>query len=154
MTHCRHLVWASKLANLRLCSLPPTMEAFQENLLHAHLQVAHWHAPLKGVVPGRLIMSINAFTHEMWVSKQLMHQGKFWNLLDVIVHLRGHAMEVTVITWVGTFHTPSFVLLASLVMLATTPAVCEVIMMTQKRNKITKYVIYYKSLLNLSPTTQ
>ena len=45
--------------------MPPTMEAFQEDVLHAHLQVAHWQALLKGVVPGRLIMSINALTHEI-----------------------------------------------------------------------------------------
>ena len=44
MTHCRQLVWAQKTSKSssapKLCSLPPTTEAFQENVVRAHLQVA------------------------------------------------------------------------------------------------------------------
>lgn len=46
MTEARHKVWKAKLSHNpvapRLKSLPPTNEAFQENVMRAHLQVAAW----------------------------------------------------------------------------------------------------------------
>ena len=56
MTECRQLVWAQKtsksLSAPKLCSLPPTSEAFKENLLRAHLQVVQWQAALTGESPA------------------------------------------------------------------------------------------------------
>ena len=55
MTHCRQLVWAQKTGKSssapKLCSLPQTTEAFQENVLRAHLQVTQWRAALTGLAP-------------------------------------------------------------------------------------------------------
>ena len=56
MTECRHRVWAQRTGKSssapKLCSLPPTSEAFHENVLRAHLQVATWHAALLGEPPA------------------------------------------------------------------------------------------------------
>ena len=56
MTECRQLVLAQKtgkyLSAPKLCSLPPTSEAFKENLPRAHLQVAQWRAALNGESPA------------------------------------------------------------------------------------------------------
>ena len=55
MTECRQRVWAQKTGKSssapKLCSLPPTTEAFHENVLRAHLQVATWRASLHGKPP-------------------------------------------------------------------------------------------------------
>ena len=45
-------------AALKLCSLPPTTEAFTENVKRAHLQAAHWKASIERTVPP-----IDALTH-------------------------------------------------------------------------------------------
>ena len=56
MTECRQHVWAQKTGKTssapKLCSLPPTTEAFHENILRAHLQVATWRAALSGEPPA------------------------------------------------------------------------------------------------------
>ena len=51
MTECRQKQWATKTGNAKtaapkLCSLPPTTEAFHQNALRAHFQVSHWLAAL------------------------------------------------------------------------------------------------------------
>ena len=38
-------------ASLKLCSLPPTTEAFTENVKRAHLYATHWKASIEGTVP-------------------------------------------------------------------------------------------------------
>ncbi|KAG0729109.1 hypothetical protein GWK47_031017 [Chionoecetes opilio] len=56
MTECRQHVWAQKTGKTssapKLCSLPPTTEAFHENVLRAHLQMATWRAALSGDPPA------------------------------------------------------------------------------------------------------
>lgn len=56
MTECRQHVWAQKTGKSssapKLCSLTPTTEAFHENVLRAHLQVANWRATLLGEPPS------------------------------------------------------------------------------------------------------
>eukprot|EP00745_Piridium_sociabile_P037812 TRINITY_DN68984_c0_g1_i6.p1 TRINITY_DN68984_c0_g1~~TRINITY_DN68984_c0_g1_i6.p1 ORF type:complete len:1121 (+),score=248.01 TRINITY_DN68984_c0_g1_i6:81-3443(+) len=56
MTECRQHVWAQKTGKSssapKLWSLPPTTEAFHENVLRAHLQVANWRATLLGEPPS------------------------------------------------------------------------------------------------------
>ena len=48
MTECRQWLWAQKTAKSynapKLCSLPPTTEAFMQNAKRAHFQVAQWYA--------------------------------------------------------------------------------------------------------------
>ena len=49
-------LWAKKTAKScgapKLCSLPPTTEAFMQNLKRAHLQVAQWYAALESDPPA------------------------------------------------------------------------------------------------------
>ena len=52
MTQCRQQQWALKTGKCRtsapkLCTLPPTTEAFHQHTLRAHIQVAHWYASLE-----------------------------------------------------------------------------------------------------------
>ena len=61
MSEARIKMWRKKTdigAALKLCSLPPTTEAFTENVKRAHLQAAHWKASIEGTVPH-----IYALTH-------------------------------------------------------------------------------------------
>ena len=55
MTECRERLWAQKTGKSavvpKLCSLPPTNEAFEQNVRRAHLQVAHWYSALSGDPP-------------------------------------------------------------------------------------------------------
>ena len=55
MSECRKRLWAQKTAKScgapKLCSLPPTTEAFMQNLKRAHLQVAQWYAALESDPP-------------------------------------------------------------------------------------------------------
>ena len=57
MTECRQKLWAQRTGKSssvpKLCSLPPTTEAFHENVLRAHLQVATWYASLLGEPPAQ-----------------------------------------------------------------------------------------------------
>ena len=51
MTECRVKMWRSKTgksgaSSVKLCSIPPTTEAFTENVHRCHLQVAIWKAAL------------------------------------------------------------------------------------------------------------
>ena len=51
MTECRVKLWElktgkSRASSPKLCSLPPTSEAFQENVYRYHLQVAIWKVAL------------------------------------------------------------------------------------------------------------
>ena len=51
MTECRVKMWLSKPrksceSSVKLCSIPPTTEAFTENVHRCHLQVAIWKAAL------------------------------------------------------------------------------------------------------------
>ena len=51
MTECRQRLWGVKTGKAtssasKLCTLPPTTEAFQLNALRAHLQVAQWNATM------------------------------------------------------------------------------------------------------------
>ena len=51
MTECRVIMWRSKTgksgaSSVKLCSIPPTTEAFTENVHRCHLQVAVWKAAL------------------------------------------------------------------------------------------------------------
>ena len=51
MTECRQKLWGIKTGKAtscapKLCTLPPTTEAFHINVLRAHLQLAHWYAAL------------------------------------------------------------------------------------------------------------
>ena len=51
MTECRQKQWAIKTGKSissapKLCSLPPTTEAFTLNVLRAHFQLCHWYAAL------------------------------------------------------------------------------------------------------------
>ena len=51
MTECRVKMWRSKseksgASSVKLCSIPPTTEAFTENVHGCHLQVAIWKAAL------------------------------------------------------------------------------------------------------------
>ena len=51
MNEARIKVWRKKTpigAALKLCSLPPTTEAYTENVKRAHLQAAHWKASIEG----------------------------------------------------------------------------------------------------------
>ena len=51
MSEARIELWGKKTgigAALKLCNLPPTTEAFTENVKRAHLQAAHWKASIKG----------------------------------------------------------------------------------------------------------
>ena len=61
MGEARIKIWRKKTdigTALKLCSLPPTTEAFTENVKRAHLQAAHWKASIEGIVPP-----IDALTH-------------------------------------------------------------------------------------------
>ena len=56
MTDCRQQQWAQKIgkssAAPKLCSLPPTTEAFEQNVRRAHDQVALWYSALGGDPPA------------------------------------------------------------------------------------------------------
>ena len=45
MTECRQQMWAQKaektIAAPKLCALPPTAEAFEQNIYREHFQVSH-----------------------------------------------------------------------------------------------------------------
>ena len=52
MTECRHRVWGIKTGKAinsapKLCTLPPTTEAFELNALRALLQVSQWNATME-----------------------------------------------------------------------------------------------------------
>lgn len=55
MTECRQWHWAQKTGKStkapKLCTLPPTTEAFEQNVLRAHYQVAQQYSALTGVKP-------------------------------------------------------------------------------------------------------
>ena len=56
MTECRVKMWRSKTgksgaSSVKLCSIPPTTEAFTENVHRCHLQVAVWKAALLEAPP-------------------------------------------------------------------------------------------------------
>ena len=55
MTDCRLVTWAKKTGKgsraPKLCSLPPTPEGFEPNILRAHFQVAYWMCVLTGERP-------------------------------------------------------------------------------------------------------
>ena len=56
MTECRVKMWRSKTgksgaSSVKLCSIPPTTEAFTENVHRCHLQVAIWKAALLEAPP-------------------------------------------------------------------------------------------------------
>lgn len=55
MTECRQQLWAEKTgkstAAPKLCSLPPTTEAFEQNVYRAHFQVSQWYSALSGDPP-------------------------------------------------------------------------------------------------------
>ena len=55
MTDCRQQHWAQKIekssASPKLCSLPPTTDAFEQNVRRAHRQVALWYSALGGDPP-------------------------------------------------------------------------------------------------------
>ena len=56
MTDCRLKIWTKRVSTRKstpkLCSLPPTTEAFEQNGLRAHLQVAYWLTSLSGELPA------------------------------------------------------------------------------------------------------
>ena len=52
MKECRQRIWGIKtgktaLSTPKLCTLPPTTEAFHLNILRAHLQLSHWNTALE-----------------------------------------------------------------------------------------------------------
>ena len=56
LTEARKCAWRTKMAKWiaeppKLCSLPPTTEAFRQNALRAHLQVAVWRHALQADPP-------------------------------------------------------------------------------------------------------
>jgi len=55
MPECRQQLWAQKTgkstAALKLCGLPPTTEAFEQNVYRTHFQVAQWYSALSGDPP-------------------------------------------------------------------------------------------------------
>ncbi len=56
MTDCRVKLWRLKTArngatSVKLCSLPPTSDAFRENVLRCHMQVAIWKSALEESPP-------------------------------------------------------------------------------------------------------
>ena len=56
MTECRQRMWAIKTGKNttsapKLCSLPPTTEAFVQNVLRCHYQVAQWYGALESNPP-------------------------------------------------------------------------------------------------------
>ena len=55
MTECRKHIWAKKTGKStsapKLFSLPPTNEAFEQNVYRAHFQVAQWNSTLSGTPP-------------------------------------------------------------------------------------------------------
>jgi hypothetical protein len=57
MTECRVKSWRMRTgragtSSIKLCTLPPTNEAFYENVLRCHLQVAIWKSALDEVPPN------------------------------------------------------------------------------------------------------
>ena len=54
MTEARIKAWKRKIASgpLKLCEIPPTSEAAEENIKRAHLQVAHWKTAITGIPPS------------------------------------------------------------------------------------------------------
>ena len=57
MTECRVKMWHSKTgksgaSSVKLCSLPPTNNAFIENVHRGHLQIAVWNAALQESPPN------------------------------------------------------------------------------------------------------
>ena len=60
MSNLRYQVWRKKIESgrvtksFKLCSLPPTKEAFQLNVLRAHFQCALWKSSLQANPPSRL----------------------------------------------------------------------------------------------------
>ena len=57
MREAHKKLWSSKLSRSnvsapKLCSLPPTTEAFAENVARAHLQLAVWKMALEPTPPG------------------------------------------------------------------------------------------------------
>ena len=55
MTECCQQLWVQKTGKStiapKLCSLPPTTEAFEQNVRRAHYQVAQWYSTLSEKPP-------------------------------------------------------------------------------------------------------
>ena len=55
MNECHQRLWEQKIAKSfdapKLCSLPPTAEAFMQNVKRAHFQVTYWYAAMEPEPP-------------------------------------------------------------------------------------------------------
>ncbi|MPC46696.1 hypothetical protein E2C01_040421 [Portunus trituberculatus] len=61
MTECHQQLWAEKTgkstAAPKLCSLPPTTEAFEQNVYRAHFQVSQWYSALSRDPPHLSVLN-------------------------------------------------------------------------------------------------
>ena len=125
MTDCRQQQWAQNIrkssAAPNLCSLPPTTEAFEQNVRRAHHQVALWYSALGGDPPA-----INAVEYG-WesddtnrrliprnmadgISLDSMLLTTPSNWLGVAAHQNDHARVGTVAAWGTNLFAQCFVL--------------------------------------------
>ena len=84
MTECRQQLWTQKIekstAAPKLCFLPPTTEAFEQNVYRAHFQVAQWYSTMSGDPPPlnavdygwEQMKQTSASSHEIWQKEYLM----------------------------------------------------------------------------------
>ncbi|KAG0713747.1 hypothetical protein GWK47_015536 [Chionoecetes opilio] len=111
MTKIRQKLWAQKTgkstAAPKLCSLPPTTEAFEQNVRRAHHQVAHWYSALSGDPP-----TLAAVEHgweaddtnkvsslEIWRTVYPTPRSTFSRWSDVAAHLSEHVEVGNVAVW-------------------------------------------------------
>ncbi len=92
MTDCRQEQWAQKIGNSsaapKLCSLPPTTEAFEQNVRRAHHQVALWYSALGGDPPA-----MNAVEYG-WESDDTNRRPIPRNMADGISYAPEHILKL------------------------------------------------------------
>ena len=92
MTECRKQQWAQKIGKSttapKLCSLPPTTEAFEQNVRRAHHQVALWHSALSGDPPA-----LNATEHG-WVVDDINRRLIPRNMADGVSYAPDHILKL------------------------------------------------------------
>lgn len=110
MTEARIKVWTTRTGRKaaskvpKLCSLPPTSEAFEENVKRAHFQCGgkHFKSPQILILlsmGGLRTRKQNPFNQSCFHPQGCQHQIIFLNLFAVHVPQKDHAIRVDVGVW-------------------------------------------------------
>ena len=92
MAECRQQVWTRIIGKYtrapRLCSLPSPLEAFHQNVLRAHVQLAQWHSALTGQPPA-----LSALDDE-WGSDDINKCLYLRNIIDWVPYAPKEALKL------------------------------------------------------------